>query len=151
MKKYGLIICFTLILAGNAFSQINTDSDNWKNKWLYVSAWAGYGSGFSMGICADIQLSNHFSLGIEPGLVDRNYPALSVLPQFNFRPGNAEISLYGGLSFGYSSAYKFIWGVNFGLDAGYRVGPGILFITARNGMGWDVGIGYKMGFLDKLL
>ena len=149
MKKYFFLICLIFILIGNVFSQNNITNDNWKNNLIYTSVWAGYGSGFSMGIGADFQLSKVFALGIESGLVDKSYPALSLLPKLSFRPWNMEITLVGGIGFGYSQIYNFILGTNYGIDIGYNFGPGVLFANFRNGLGYSFGIGYKLGFLEK--
>jgi len=149
MKKLILLACFVLIFTYQVFSQNNSSDDSWKNKWLYTSAWAGYGSGFSMGLGADVQLLKFFAVGLELGLVDKNHPALSVLPKFTFRPWKMEIDLYGGLGFGYSRVYDFIWGVQYGIDLGYKLGPGVLFAKLDNGLGWSVGLGYRMGFFNK--
>ena len=149
MKKIILFACFTFIFTHQTFPQNNVVNDNWKNKWLYTSAWAGYGSGFSMGLGVDVQLAKIFALGLEFDLVDKSYPAISLLPKFTFRPWNMEIDLYGGVGFGYSSVYGFIWGIPHGIVLGYKLGPGLLIIDGRNGMGWSVGFGYRMGFYEK--
>ena len=149
MKKLILIACFSFAFVFQAFPQDNTVNDNWKNKWLYTSAWAGYGSGFSMGLGIDAQLANIFALGLELGLADRNYPAISIFPKLTFKPGRMQIDLYAGVGFAYSTVYDFVWGVPHGIALGFNVGNGLLFIDVRNGMGWSVGIGYRMGFLDK--
>ena len=150
MKRIIFFFVFLLILSFSLFSQESTDNnDDWKNKKLYTSVWLGYGSGFSMGIGADVQIFRHFALGLEAGLVDKNYPAISIFPKLTLRPWRIGIDLYAGLSFGYSTVYDFIWGVPLGIDVGYNLGPGLLFVTARSGMGWAFGIGYRMGFFNR--
>lgn len=147
MKRIILIICFYFVVILQVFSQENNDS--WKNKWLYTSAWAGYGSGFSMGLGVDAQLANIFALGSEIGFADKCYPSISLLPRLTFKPRKFQIDLYGGIGIAYSTEYDFVWGVPHGITLGYNLGPGLLFIHLRNGMGWSVGLGYRMGFLDK--
>ena len=151
-KKISIIACFLFIVNLQAYSQTDFVADDWKNKRLYTSAWAGYGSGFAMGLCADAQLYERFALGVELGLVDKSYPALSILPKYNFRPLKMEVGLYGGLGFGYSTTYDFIWGVKYGVDLGYKIGTGVMFVRVDNGLGWSLGIGYRIGFLknDKM-
>lgn len=149
MKKIVLFAFFIFFCIFQVFSQNDLDNDNWKNKWLYTSVWTGYGSGFSMGLNVDAQFFRYFALGLELGLVDKSYPALTVLPKFTYRPWKMEIDLYGGLGSGYSTVYGYIWGVKYGFDIGYNLGPGIIFVKVDNGLGWSIGIGYRMGFLDK--
>ena len=149
MKKIILSVCFVCIFTFQIFPQSNNGNDNWKNKWLYTGAWAGYGTGFSTGLSADAQLRRNFALGMELGLADKSYPSISVLPKFTFRPWKMEIDLYAGIGIGYSTVYDFIWGVPHGIVLGFNLGPGLLFVDARNGLGWAVGIGYRMGFWDK--
>jgi len=149
MKRMIFVFCFIFLFIFISFSQETLNDNEWKNKRIYTHTWVGYGSGFSFGVGADAQLFEYFSLGLESGLVGENDPAISIFPKFTFRPWNMEISAYAGVSFGYSTTYDFIWGIPYGLDVGYNIGSGILFVTLRSGMGWAVGIGYRMGFLAR--
>ena len=144
-NKYLFIIIFLFVSMG-LFSQIN---DEWKNKRLYTGMWLGYGTEFSMGIQADIQFSDHFILGIETGLSDNLYPAISLFPKVVFRPWQTEIILFAGLNFGYNPVYGALWGVVYGVDIGFRLGPGVLFGTFHDGMVYAFGIGYKIGLIDR--
>lgn len=149
MKKIFLLLFLIFFGVFNLFSQESTDDLSWKDKLIYINTWAGYGTGFSMGIGVDTQLSNYFALGLEFGLVDKNYPAISIFPKFTFRPWKMEIDLYAWFSFGYSMVYDFIWGIPYGIDIGYNLGHGLLFATVRNGMGWAIWIGYRIGYFER--
>jgi len=129
-----------------AFSQ---SDDEWKNKRLYTGMWLGYGTGFSMGIQADVQIFKYFSLGIETGLSDNLYPTISLLPKAVFRPWKMEISIFAGPIYGNNLTYGALWSMVYGMDIGYHLGPGMLYATIHNGMGYSFGLGYKMGFFDR--
>jgi hypothetical protein len=128
------------------FSQTN---DDWKNKHLYTGIWLGYGDGFSMGIQTDIQFFEYFSLGIETGLSNNLYPTISFLPKAVFKPWQIEINIFGGPIFGYNLTYGGLWGVVYGADIGFHLGPGVLYGTFHTGMGHAFGVGYRIGFIDR--
>jgi hypothetical protein len=128
------------------FSQTN---DVWKNKRLYTAMWLGYGTGFSMGIQADIQLFKYFSVGIDTGLSDKLFPTISLFPKVVFRPWEIEISIFGGPKIGYHRNYGGLWGIVYGADIGYHLGPGVLYGTFHTGMNYAFGLGYRIGFIDR--
>ena len=141
-NKYIFIALFCLVTSG-VFSQ--TDEE-WKNKRLYTGMWFGYGNGFSMGALVDVQIFEHFSVGIEAGLSDNMFPTISFFPKAVFRPWQMELMLFAGPKFGYNRTYGRLWGMVWGLDIGFNLGPGILCLTFRDGMGYSFGLGYKIGF-----
>ena len=143
-NKWLFIILFCLVTIG-VFSQTN---EEWKNKRTYTSMWLGYGTGFSMGIQADIQLLKYFSLGVEAGLSDKLFPTISFLPKAVFRPWQMEMNIFAGPQFGYHRTYEGLWGVIYGIDIGYYLGQGVLYGTFRTGMNYSFGIGYRIGFID---
>jgi hypothetical protein len=143
-----MIFVFALfVLTGHGIFPQSTNE--WKNKTLYAGSWLGYGSGFSLGIQADMQFFKHFSVGLEAGLADKAYPAVSFFPKAVFRPGEMELTLFAGPCFGYNAIYGGFVGLVYGFDAGFHLGPGILYATVRNGAGYAFGIGYRIGFADR--
>jgi hypothetical protein len=144
-NKYLFIALFCLVTTG-VFSQTN---DAWKNKRLYTGMWLGYGTGFSMGIKADIQFFEYFSLGTEVGLSDNLYPTISLLPKAVFKPWQMEMNIFAGPILGYNLTYGLLWGAIYGVDIGFHLGPGVLYGTFHAGMGYAFGIGYKIGFINR--
>jgi len=145
-NKILFIFLFCLAVTMGLFSQT---SNEWKNKYLYTGIWLGYGTGFSMGIQADMQFFEHFSVGIETGISNNLYPTISLFPKMVFRPWQMEIILFAGPNFGYNPTYGALWGVVYGVDIGFHLGPGVLFGTFHDGMVYAFGIGYRIGLIDR--
>ena len=145
-NKIVFIAIFAFLTISMAFSQ---SDDEWKNKRLYTGMWLGYGTGFSMGVQADWQFFEHFSLGTEVGISDNLYPTISLLPKAVFRPWEMEITVGAGPQFGYNLTYGALWGVIFSIEAGYHLGPGVFYVHWHDGMGYAFGVGYRIGFVDR--
>jgi hypothetical protein len=146
-SKSILVISLILFINNSIFSQTAENKRNPKK--IYAGGWIGYGTGFSMGAQADMHFSKHFALGVEAGLVDKAYPAMSLLPKAVFRPWQMEIVFFAGPCIGYNTIYGSFWGIAHGMDIGYRVGDGVLFGTYHGGAGYSFGVGYRVGFNRK--
>jgi hypothetical protein len=145
-SKSILVIIFMLSM-NSIFAQ--TAEDNWKTKKFYTGGWLGYGTGFSFGAQADLHFSNHFALGLEAGLVDKAYPAMSLFPKAVFRPWQMEMIFFAGPCIGNNNIYGGFWGIAYGMDIGVPLGSGVLFGTIRSGVGYSFGVGYRVGFFSR--
>jgi hypothetical protein len=143
----------------------------WKNKWLYVGAYAGLGgysyesydpfggsnpydshhdATFAFGAQVELAVFSWLSLEVDLGYRSINEGSVLVLPmllKIGGRPGPMEI--YGDV--GYTLGDKM--GFTFGGTLGFRLGPGVLFsevlfsIADNNTL---IGVvGYKFGLGNK--
>ena len=61
-----------------------------------------------------------------------------------------EIIIFAGPQFGHHKTYDLLWGLIYGLDIGYHIGPGVLFGTFHAGMKYAFGVGYRIGFFKRI-
>jgi hypothetical protein len=140
--------------------------EGWKDKWLYVGAWAGYGYGFAAGAQLSVQLLRGFALTLDVGAGGFKYKkshtdtfnsdndrddsesatlfTAALFPVFTLRPKPTPLSfeVYGGP---YITGLKdHVFGVAVGGSVGCKLGPGILFADFRYGIAHLFGMDMKV-------
>jgi len=141
----------------------NNPKNAWKNKRFYVGLWPGYGASIfdnadefkfiSYGVFFSYQVIDLFAIGIEGSGAyfigdyyrGRNDIFLGAVARLTLRPSDFEVDVFIGPAYG--TGFAFFGGV----QAGYHLGPGVVFVDARlnSWLGYSVGIGYQIGFGDK--
>jgi hypothetical protein len=138
----------------------NNPKNAWKNKRFYMGIWPGYGASIfedadefrfiSYGVFFSYQLTDLFALGIEGNGAyfigdywrGRNDIFIGAVAKLTLRPSNFEVDVFIGPAIGTSFAF---FG---GVQAGFNLGPGVIFIDARlnSWLGYSFGMGYQIGF-----
>jgi hypothetical protein len=133
--------------------------ESWKNKWLFIGAWGGYGYSWAAAGQVSLQLARAFALTFEAGAGafmrtvtvknayygDREedeqitafmaalFPTLTIRPRW---PAPFSFEFYAG------PYYNMIddFGLAAGASIGYNLGPGILFADFRYGFMHHLGL-----------
>jgi hypothetical protein len=118
--------------------------------------------------------ANYFAIGTElSGAYNirngNHWVFLNIIPRVTIRPSlNYAVDIFIGPSFGPFNYYDYYYDkygyesgygkvdraqTNFfgGVDLGYHIGPGFLFVDARlhTYLGFSLGLGYRVGFINK--